>query len=88
MKYLSESDYVHGQAAVTGVLLANLGTPDAPDRASVRRYLKEFLSERLGPAVTFWIYAGICATGFTVLCLRLPETKGRTLEQIERELMG
>ncbi len=43
MKYLSESDYVHGQAAVTGVLLANLGTPDAPDRASVRRYLKEFL---------------------------------------------
>lgn len=26
-----------------GVLMVNLGTPDAPDRASVRRYLKEFL---------------------------------------------
>ncbi|MFC0588615.1 ferrochelatase [Novosphingobium aquiterrae] len=29
-----------------GVLLVNLGTPDAPDAASVRRYLKEFLSDR------------------------------------------
>jgi len=28
-----------------GVLLVNLGTPDAPDTASVRRYLKEFLSD-------------------------------------------
>lgn len=28
-----------------GVLLVNLGTPDAPDRASVCRYLKEFLSD-------------------------------------------
>ncbi len=29
-----------------GVLLVNLGTPDAPDARSVRRYLKEFLSDR------------------------------------------
>ena len=29
-----------------GVLLINLGTPDAPDPASVRRYLGEFLSDR------------------------------------------
>lgn len=29
-----------------GVLLVNLGTPDGPDPASVRRYLKEFLSDR------------------------------------------
>ena len=29
-----------------GVLLVNLGTPDATDAASVRRYLKEFLSDR------------------------------------------
>jgi ferrochelatase len=33
----------HDQPPQTGVLLVNLGTPDAPDRASVRRYLKEFL---------------------------------------------
>jgi protoporphyrin/coproporphyrin ferrochelatase len=29
-----------------GVLLVNLGTPDAPETGAVRRYLKEFLSDR------------------------------------------
>ncbi len=37
------TDYCHDQPDRTGILLVNLGTPDAPDRASVRRYLKEFL---------------------------------------------
>ena len=32
--------------AKIGVLLVNLGTPDAPDAPSVKRYLKEFLSDR------------------------------------------
>lgn len=40
---MSEPSFQHDQADRTGVLLVNLGTPDAPDRASVRRYLKEFL---------------------------------------------
>lgn len=35
--------YHHDQPSHMGVLLVNLGTPDAPDRGSVRRYLKEFL---------------------------------------------
>ena len=35
--------YRHEQTAQMGILLVNLGTPDAPDAASVRRYLKEFL---------------------------------------------
>lgn len=30
----------------TGVLLVNLGTPDAPTAQAVRRYLKQFLSDR------------------------------------------
>src|ERR1041384_1985851 len=34
------------RAGRIGVLLVNLGTPDATDAASVRRYLKEFLSDR------------------------------------------
>ena len=41
----------------------------------------------LGVSVTFWIYAGVCTVGFVVILLRLPETKGKTLEQIEKELV-
>ena len=33
------------QLSRTGLLLINLGTPDAPDTRSVRRYLREFLSD-------------------------------------------
>ncbi|MBI2512781.1 MAG: MFS transporter [Opitutae bacterium] len=40
----------------------------------------------LGSHVTFWIYAGICAAGFLFVLRRLPETKGRTLEEIEADL--
>jgi ferrochelatase len=29
-----------------GVLIVNLGTPDAPDATAIRRYLKEFLSDK------------------------------------------
>ena len=35
--------YRHDQVGQVGVLLVNLGTPDAPTRSAVRRYLKEFL---------------------------------------------
>jgi MFS family permease len=40
----------------------------------------------LGAAATFWIYAGICVIGFLFMLARLPETKGKTLEQIEKDL--
>ena len=38
-------DYEHGQADSLGVLLVNLGTPDAPTPSAVRRYLRQFLSD-------------------------------------------
>lgn len=41
----SAADAQRGQANRAGVLLVNLGTPDAPTAAAVRRYLKEFLSD-------------------------------------------
>jgi ferrochelatase len=44
--YAPEPPYTHGTAPKVGILLANLGTPDAPTPAAVRRYLKQFLSDR------------------------------------------
>jgi sugar porter (SP) family MFS transporter len=44
------------------------------------------LNSALGSAGTFWVYAGICFGGFLFVLLRVPETKGKTLEQIERDL--
>ena len=42
-----------------------------------------WLNQHLGTARTFWIYAAVCALGFLFLQRNLPETKGRTLEEIE-----
>ena len=48
-KYVSnvnaDSLFHHGKSAVTGVLLVNLGTPDAPTAPALRRYLAEFLAD-------------------------------------------
>jgi protoporphyrin/coproporphyrin ferrochelatase len=45
MTFRSEPGYRHGTAPRTAVLLVNLGTPDAPTAAALRRYLAEFLSD-------------------------------------------
>ena len=45
MSYLKEPEFKHGQQSRTGILLVNLGTPDAPTAAALRPYLKEFLSD-------------------------------------------
>ncbi|WP_240732726.1 ferrochelatase [Halioglobus maricola] len=40
----------------TGILLTNLGTPDAPDKAAVKRYLKEFLSDYRVVDLPRWLW--------------------------------
>jgi ferrochelatase len=42
---MSNTDYAHGTPVHTGVLLINLGTPEAPTPKAVRTYLKQFLSD-------------------------------------------
>jgi SP family xylose:H+ symportor-like MFS transporter len=54
----------------------------------VLRNLLPFLNNGIGMANTFWLFAGICAAGFVFVWLRVPETKGKSLEQIQRELVG
>ncbi len=47
----------------TGILLAQMGTPDAPEKKAVRRYLAEFLSDRrvvdVNPFIWWFILHGI-----------------------------
>jgi len=45
MAFRKEPPFKHDQVARTGVLLCNLGTPDAPTAPALRRYLAEFLSD-------------------------------------------
>jgi sugar porter (SP) family MFS transporter len=42
----------------------------------------------LGSDVTFWIYAGICALAYVFVQKLVPETKERTLEDIQQDLGG
>lgn len=45
MKYIGRSDYKHGEQDYIGLLLVNLGTPQAPTTKAVRTYLAEFLAD-------------------------------------------
>jgi protoporphyrin/coproporphyrin ferrochelatase len=45
MAFRPEPPFAHAQADRTAVLLCNLGTPQAPTAAALRRYLAEFLSD-------------------------------------------
>ncbi|WP_090206022.1 ferrochelatase [Ectothiorhodospira magna] len=58
MTYIGEPDYRHGSLHGLGVLITNLGTPDAPTPSALRRYLKEFLwDERVveAPRPLWWL---------------------------------
>ena len=45
------------------------------------------MNAALGSSGTFWIYSGICMCAFIFLWNRCPETKGKSLEELERELI-
>ena len=44
--FLNEPPYAHGDQQRVGILLVNLGTPEAPTGKALRPYLKQFLSDR------------------------------------------
>lgn len=50
-------------------------------------YTFPFLNTFLGTSGTFWIYAAICTLGFVFFWMRLPETKGKSLEELEKGLV-
>lgn len=57
--------------AKTGILLANLGTPEAPTPAAVKRYLRQFLSDTRvvdTPRLLWWY---CCVVSFCRFVLRV-----------------
>lgn len=72
----SHPDVAHGRV---GVLLLNLGTPDATDFWSMRRYLKQFLSDARVIEVPRWKWWPIL--NLIILTVR-PGPKGRDYEAI------
>lgn len=50
-------------------------------------YTFPFLNSGLGTGGTFMLYAAICFFGFIFVLRRIPETKGKSLENIEKELI-
>jgi SP family sugar porter-like MFS transporter len=50
----------------------------------VLTYTFPLLNAAAGTGLTFWLYAIVCAAGFAFVYAKLPETKGKTLEEIER----
>lgn len=49
-------------------------------------YTFPFLNSGLGTGGTFILYAIICSAGFLFVLRRIPETKGKSLEELENEL--
>ncbi len=45
MKFINTKDFTHGDSSATGILITNLGTPDAANKKALKRYLKQFLSD-------------------------------------------
>ena len=48
-------------------------------------YTFPLLNQLLNASGTFWLYGCICLLGFLFIFKRLPETKGKSLEQIEQD---
>jgi ferrochelatase len=76
---LRPADHPKVAAGRIGVLLVNLGTPDATDYFSMRRYLKEFLSDRRvieENRIKWWLVLNL-----VILTIR-PGRKGRDYDKI------
>jgi ferrochelatase len=59
MPFRAEPAHRHGSVARTGLLLVNLGSPDAPTRAATRRYLAEFLADPRVVEIPRWVWMAV-----------------------------
>jgi sugar porter (SP) family MFS transporter len=92
---LTIGSYAMSLAPVTWVIIAEIfplrfraeGVAISVSALWVASFLLTFtfplLNAALGPAGTFFLYASVCAAGYVFVFLLVPETKGKTLEEIE-----
>ena len=91
--------YATSLAPVTWVLISEIFPNRIRSRAStvaimclwgayfILVFTFPILAEKLGTYGPFYLYAGICLAGFIFISRKVKETKGRTLEQLETELV-
>ncbi len=92
---LTIGSYAMSLAPVTWVLIAEIfplrfrgtGVAISVSALWVASFVLTFtfpiLNSALGPGGTFFLYAAICALGFLFVYFVVPETKGKTLEELE-----
>lgn len=90
--------YAMSLAPITWVLISEVFPADSRGRGValsvsalwIASFLLTFsfpiLQEKLGASGVFLLYSGICGAGFLFVYRTVPETKNKTLEQIEKEL--
>lgn len=55
--------------------------------SSTLTYFFPMMNESIGAHGAFWTYTGVCAAGFLFFFFKLPETKGVSLEELEKKLI-
>ncbi|VVC44860.1 Hypothetical protein CINCED_3A012419 [Cinara cedri] len=94
------STFSLGFGPIPGVMMGELFSPDVKGLAlgivCVIASLLEFVVVKMyqnllnwfGYAVTFWIFAGFCVLGTVFVWFLVPETKNKSLQEIQNELNG
>ena len=59
MTLRGRENFRHGESGEVGILLANLGTPDAPTASALRRYLAEFLGDPRVVEAPRWLWRAL-----------------------------
>ena len=77
--YNQEPSYKHGDPPKIGIILANLGTPEEPKTAAVRKYLGQFLMDRRVVEIPRFIWCWILH--FIILVFR-PASSAKKYAQI------
>ena len=74
-----EPPYQHGDQLKVGILVANLGTPDAPDAKALRRYLAQFLMDKRVVEIPRFIW---CCILYGIILVVRPKKSAEKYAQV------